>query len=72
MLSVYLYTKLLRVLLTLLYALSITFSQFLWELTSEASSVPPDDVVKMWIDRLSEMLGVSLYYSKHVINSLVV
>ena len=50
----------------------LTFSQFLWELTSQASSAPPYDVVKMWIDRLSGMLGVSVYYSKHVINSLVV
>ena len=38
-------------------------SQFLWDLTNEIYC-PPDDIVKVWIDRLSDMLGVTLYYSR--------
>ena len=46
-------------------------SQFLWDLTNNAVYCPPDEVVKVWIDSLSEMLGVTLYYSRRVINCIV-
>ena len=47
------------------------YSQFLWDLTNNEIYCPPDDVVKVWIDRLSDMLGVTLYYSRRVIDSIV-
>ena len=50
----------------------ISISKFLYELTRSDGALPADSIVGRWVEAIALKLGVSLQYTDHIRNVLVI